>query len=168
MKLGNLNDLFLTELKDIYSAESMILKSLPKLAKAAASPKLQEAFKEHLEETKNQVERLNQIFTNLGVPPKSKKCEGMEGIIAEAEEFLDAQGDPAVKDAALIACAQKVEHYEICGYGTCRTFAQFLGDQQSAELLQQTLDEEKKTDKLLTKLAEKDINKGGQSERMAA
>jgi ferritin-like metal-binding protein YciE len=168
MKLGNLNDLFLTELKDTYSAESMLVKALPKLVKAASSPKLQEAFKDHLEETKNQIERLNQIFSNLGVTTKSKKCEGMVGIIAECEEFLEAQGDPAVRDAALIACAQKAEHYEICAYGTCRTFAQFLGDEQSANLLEQTLDEEKKTDKLLTKLAEKDINKGGQSERMAA
>lgn len=159
MKLENLKDLYLQELKDIYSAETMILKALPKLAKAASSPRLQEAFQEHLEETKMQVERLNRIFDHMGVPIKGRHCAGMEGIIHEGEEFLNTQADPTVKDAALIAAAQKVEHYEISSYGTARTYARMLGDDEAAGLLDETLNEEKKADKNLTRMAEKEINK---------
>jgi ferritin-like metal-binding protein YciE len=159
MKLDHLKDLYLQELKDIYSAESQILKALPKMADAASSPQLKESFQLHLEQTKNQIERLNKIFESLGVAIKSKKCEGMEGIIEEGSEVLEMKGDPTVKDAALIACAQKVEHYEISSYGTVRTFAKMLGEQQAASLLDETLAEEKETDKLLTKMAEKGINK---------
>lgn len=170
MKLGSLKDLFLLELKDTYSAETMVLKSLPKMAKAASSPKLQEAFNEHLQETKGQIERLNQIFSTMGVTTKSKKCEAMEGLITEGEEIIDIEGDPAVKDAGLVACAQKIEHYEICAYGTLRTFAKELGQNDAVDLLEQTLEEEKKTDKLLTKIAEKGINKSAQTghEELAA
>jgi ferritin-like metal-binding protein YciE len=154
-----LKDLYLQELKDIYSAENQILKALPKMIKAASSPELQEAFKMHLEQTKNQVERLNSLFETLGVGTRGKKCEGMEGIIEESSEFLDVSGDPSVKDAALISCAQKVEHYEISSYGTARTFAKMLGDQQAASVLDSILSEEKDTDKKLTQMAEGNINR---------
>lgn len=159
MKLENLKDLYLQELKDIYSAESMIMKALPKMARAATSPRLQEAFMEHLEQTKTQVERLEKIFSNIGVPNRGKRCEAMEGIIREGEEFLNLQADSAVKDAALIAAAQKVEHYEISSYGTVRTYAKMLGENEAAMLLDETLNEEKDTDKKLTRMAEKEINR---------
>lgn len=158
MKLNSLEDLFLDGLKDVYSAERQILQALPKMAKATSDPMLQQAFQEHLQQTEQQKDRLDRIFEQLGTTPGRKKCVGMEGIIAEGEEMMKDGGLPAVVDAALIAAAQKVEHYEITTYGTLRTFAQTLGKDQAAKLLQQTLDEEAKTDEKLTSLAERGAN----------
>jgi len=160
MKMESLRDLFVEELKDLYNAESQITKALPKMAKAANSDELRTAFEEHLEETKGQIERLDQIFKNLGVNPKGKKCKAMEGLVEEGKEIIEngSDADPSVLDAALISAAQKVEHYEIAGYGCVRTWAQLLGEEEAVELLQQTLDEESQTDKRLTELAESEIN----------
>jgi len=154
MKLESLHDLFVDELKDLYSAENQLLKALPKMAKAASSSELQAAFEDHLEVTQGQVRRLEKVFKKLGVSPKGKKCKAMEGLIEEGKELLEEDAEPAVLDAALIAAAQKVEHYEIAGYGTVRTFARLLGHEDAAELLQQTLDEEGDADKKLTELSE--------------
>ena len=158
MKLESLHDLYVGELKDLYNAENQLLKALPKMAKAATSPELQAAFEEHLEQTKGQVERLESIFEELGVSPKGKKCKAMEGLVEEGSEVIDATGDDSVRDAALIAAAQRVEHYEIAGYGCARTFAQLLGFDDAVQLLQQTLEEESETDEKLTQLAETVIN----------
>jgi ferritin-like metal-binding protein YciE len=158
VKLDSLQKLYVEELKDLYSAENQILKALPKMAKAATSPELQSAFKQHLEETKGQVQRLEQIFEALGKSPKGKTCKAMEGLVEEGAELMGEDADPEVLDAGLIAAAQRVEHYEIAGYGTVRTYAQLLGHQEAADLLQQTLDEEGLTDKKLTQLAETLIN----------
>lgn len=154
MKLGSLQELYVEELKDLYSAENQLLQALPKMAKAASSPELSAAFEEHREQTRDQVERLDKVFQKLGVNPKGKKCQAMEGLIEEGQELLEADAAPAVLDAALIAAAQKVEHYEIAGYGTVRTYARLLGDEAAADLLQQTLDEESAADEKLTGLAE--------------
>jgi ferritin-like metal-binding protein YciE len=158
MKLESLQDLLVQELKDLYSAEAQIVKALPKMAKAASSEELRTAFEEHLEETKKQVERLDQIFERLGTPGRGKKCKGMEGLLEEGKEVIEQDGDDMVKDAALIAAAQHVEHYEIAGYGCARTFASLLGHEEIAELLQKTLDEESAADKKLTEIAESAIN----------
>ena len=158
MKLGSLQDLYVDEIRDLYNAENQLLKALPKMAKAASHPDLQAAFEEHLEQTKVQVTRLEEICEGLGISPKGKKCKAMEGLVEEGSEFIEASGEPAVKDAALIAAAQKVEHYEMAGYGCARTFAELLGHSEAAELLQTTLDEEGDTDKKLTDLAESIIN----------
>jgi ferritin-like metal-binding protein YciE len=158
MSLDSLQSLYVSELKDLYSAEHQLLKALPKMVKAATSPKLAEAFAAHLEETKGQVERLDEVFQELGVSPKGKKCKAMEGLIEEAAELMKEDAEPAVLDAALIAAAQRVEHYEMAGYGCVRTYAQSLGFTKSAALLQKTLDEEGAADKKLTKLAEGGIN----------
>jgi ferritin-like metal-binding protein YciE len=158
MPLDSLHDLYVDCLKDLYNAENQLLKALPRMAKAATAPELKQAFTTHLEETRGQVARLDTIFADLGVGPKGKKCKAMEGLIEEGKEILEEDGDPAVIDAALIGAAQKVEHYEIAGYGTARTFAALLGETDAAELLQATLDEEGKTDKLLTELAESVVN----------
>jgi ferritin-like metal-binding protein YciE len=158
MKLGSLKDLYIQELKDLYSAENQILKALPKMMSSASSQQVQQAFQSHLEQTKSQIERLNEIFSRMGESGRGHKCEGMEGIITEGETFIKSSGDPSVKDAALISCAQKVEHYEMAGYGTCRTYAQILGENEAASLLEKTLEEEKKTDKLLTRIAEQSVN----------
>ena len=158
MKLDSLQKLYVEELKDLYSAETQILKALPKMAKAASSPELQGAFQEHLEQTKVQVERLEQIFEALGKSPKGKTCKAMEGLVEEGSDLMKEDADPAVLDAGLIAAAQRVEHYEIAGYGTVRTYAQLLQDDEAARLLQETLDEEGATDKKLTQLAESLIN----------
>jgi len=158
MKLESLQDLLISELKDIYSAENQILKALPKMAKAAASDDLKAAFKTHLEETKGQVERLDQIFEMLEASPRGKKCKAMQGLIEEGSELLSEDADPYVLDAALIAAAQKVEHYEIASYGCVRTWAQELGFDEVVELLEATLDEEKATDEKLTELAESHVN----------
>jgi ferritin-like metal-binding protein YciE len=158
MKLESLQDLLVSELKDIYSAENQILKALPKMAKAAASDDLKAAFKTHLEETKGQVERLEQIFELLEASPRGKKCKAMAGLIEEGSELLGEDADPYVLDAALIAAAQKVEHYEIASYGCVRTWAQELGFDEVVELLEATLDEEKATDEKLTELAESHVN----------
>ncbi len=157
MKLQSLEKLFIQELKDLYSAENQLLEALPKMASAASNKELKQGFEKHLEETKEHVSRLEQIFEDLDGKPTGEKCEAMEGLIEEGEEFVEADGDDSVKDAALISAAQKVEHYEIASYGTVRTFAKHLGNDRAQKLLQQTLDEEAKTDQKLTQLAEKDV-----------
>lgn len=159
MKMESLNDLFTEELKDLYHAEKQILKALPRIAKAASTQELKDAFEEHYEETKIQVERLDRIFEQLGMPSRGKKCEGMEGILSEGDKILEEKSDPMVKDAALIASAQKVEHYEMASYGTLRTYAELLGNKEVAGILDETLQEEKETDKKLTKLATSSINR---------
>ncbi len=153
-----LEELLLDELKDLYSAENQMVKSLPRMAKAASSPELRRAFERHLEMTRKQVERLEQIAESLDVRLTGKKCKGMEGLIAEGRELLEEDFDENALDAGLIGAAQKVEHYEIAGYGTARTHAEMLGYTKAAKLLQQTLDEEGATDKKLTALAESIIN----------
>lgn len=158
MKLQNLKDLYVDALRDIYNAENQLTKALPKLAKAANAPELKAAFEKHLEETRIQVERLDQIFEDLGASAKGKRCRGMEGIVEEGAEMLEADGDLSVIDAGLIAAAQKAEHYEIANYGCVRTWAEMLGESQAAELLQETLDEEAATDQKLTQLAEHIVN----------
>lgn len=158
MKLNSLHDLYVDELKDLYNAEHQILKALPKMVKAATSPDLAQAFQDHLGETEGQVERLDKIFKKLDVSPKGKKCKAMEGLLEEGKEVMEEDADPTVRDAALIAAAQRVEHYEMAGYGCVRTFAQLLGYDDAAELLQETLDEEGNADKKLTELAESVIN----------
>lgn len=158
MKLRSLQELYVEELKDLYSAESQLLTALPKMAKAASAPQLNKAFKDHLKETEGQVRRLETIFEKLGTSPKGKKCKAMEGLIEEGKETISEDGDPSIKDAALIAAAQRVEHYEMAGYGCARTYARLLGHDDAADLLQETLDEEGSADKKLTKLAETVIN----------
>jgi ferritin-like metal-binding protein YciE len=158
MKLATLRDLYVEQLQDLYNAENQLVEALPKMAKAASHMQLQNAFQQHLKQTENHVQRLDQIFKQLDVSPKGQKCKGMEGLIKEGEEMIKMKGDPAAIDAGLIAAAQRVEHYEIAGYGCVRTYAQQLGDTRGANLLQQTLDEEGATDKKLTQLAEDVIN----------
>ena len=153
-----LEELLIDELKDLYSAENQIIKALPRMAKAASSPELKRAFERHLEETRRQVERLDQIGEALDVRLTGKKCKGMEGLIEEGKEIMSEDLEEAALDAGLIGAAQKVEHYEIAGYGTARTHASMLGMNKVAKLLQQTLDEEALTDKKLTQLAESIIN----------
>lgn len=154
MELSSLEDLFIDELKDLYSAETQLIKALPKMAKAAASKELKADFEKHLKQTEGHAERLEQICEELEVSPKGKKCKAMEGLIEEGSEVIKEDAEPEVKDAALIAAAQRVEHYEIAGYGCVRTYAKLLGHNSAMKLLQQTLDEEGDTDKALTKLAE--------------
>lgn len=163
MKLKSLDDLFLHEVKDIYSAEKQLVQALPKMAKTASAPQLKRAFEEHLQQTMQHVQRLEDIFTKLDEKPGRMKCKGMEGLIEEGEELIKEDADPSVKDAALIGAAQRVEHYEIAAYGTARTFAQQLNYNDIADLLQQTLDEESETDEKLTALAENGINLQAQS-----
>jgi ferritin-like metal-binding protein YciE len=153
MKLQSIEELFIHECKDLLSAEKQLVKALPKMAKGASNDQLRGAFEEHLEQTKTHVDRLEQIFTTLGKAARAEHCKGMEGLIEEGADLLEEDADAVVKDAALIGAAQKVEHYEISGYGTARTLAEVLGHKQAVKLLQQTLDEEKKTDEKLTKLA---------------
>ena len=153
-----LQELLVDELKDIYNAENQIIKALPKMAKAASSPELKRAFERHLEETKRQVERLDQIGEALDVRMSGKKCKGMEGLIEEGKEIMSEDLEDDALDAGLIGAAQKVEHYEIAAYGTARAHANLLGLNKIAKLLQQTLDEEGATDKKLTQLAESIIN----------
>lgn len=158
MELQTLKDLYIHELKDLYSAEKQIIKALPKMAKAANNPQLAEGFKLHLEETKEQAVRLEQILASHDQSTRGPKCKGMEGLLAEGADMIEEEGDDEVRDAGLISAAQKVEHYEIAGYGCARTYAQMVGDKQGAKLLQTTLDEEAATDKKLTALAESTIN----------
>lgn len=158
MSLDSLHSLYLHELQDLYSAENQILKALPRMAKAARSDQLRTTFEEHVDTTREQVRRLETIFDELDRKPGGKHCKGMEGLIQEGNEVLEEDADPDVRDAALIAAAQRVEHYEIAGYGTVRTYAQQLGLDNHARLLQQTLDEEGQTDERLTKLAEGRVN----------
>jgi ferritin-like metal-binding protein YciE len=154
MKLATLHDLFVDELRDLYNAENQLTKALPKMAKAATSQELRATFESHLAETKRQVERLETIFEELEASPKGKRCRAMAGLIEEGSEILNEDAEDAVKDAALIAAAQRVEHYEIAGYGTVRAYAQILGMEEAADLLQETLDEESAADKKLTDLAQ--------------
>lgn len=154
MSLHTLRDLYVHELKDLYSAEKQLLQALPKMAKGAHSNELRKGFEHHLAQTEEHVSRLEQIFDGIGLGPRGKKCKAMEGLIEEGAEMLKDDAPASVKDAALIAAAQRVEHYEIAGYGTVRTYAQLLGEEEAAALLQQTLDEEGETDKKLTSLAE--------------
>jgi ferritin-like metal-binding protein YciE len=155
MKLESLQQLFIEELQDLYSAEEQILKALPKMVEKSASMQLRNGFNEHLQQTRAQVARLDRIFDQLhDVKRDGKKCKGMEGIIKDGEEIVKANAEPEVRDAGMIAAAQRVEHYEVAGYGTARTYAQLLGQNEWASLLQQTLDEEKETDRKLTQLAE--------------
>jgi ferritin-like metal-binding protein YciE len=163
MKLESLENLFVHELKDLLSAEKQLVKALPKMAKGAASETLRTAIEEHLEQTKGQVERLEKVFAMVDKAPRAEHCKAMEGLISEGDELLQEDGEASVKDAALIAAAQKVEHYEISGYGTARTLAELLGLDQAVELLQQTLDEEKDTDVKLTKLAMSEVNPQAQA-----
>ena len=154
MKMQSLHDLFVNELRDLLSAENQILKALPKMAKAASSEELRMGFEEHLEQTKGQVERLQKVFEEIDMAPRAKKCKAMEGLLEEGAEILEMNAEDAVRDAAMIAAAQKVEHYEIAAYGTVRTYAEMLGFDEAARLLQETLDEEGETDKKLTELAQ--------------
>jgi ferritin-like metal-binding protein YciE len=158
MKLGSLKDLYIDELRDLYNAEKQLVKALPKVAKAASNDQLAAAFEDHLEETKGHVERLEAVFRGLKATPNGQKCEAMEGLVAEAQELIDSDSDPDVLDAALIAAAQRVEHYEIAAYGTVRSYAKLLGREGDVTLLQDTLDEEGAADKKLNKIAEKVVN----------
>jgi len=148
-----LKDLYIDELKDIYNAENQLVKALPKMAKTANSEELRTGFEEHLEQTRGHVQRLEQIFKELGEKPSGKKCKGMEGLVAEGQEIMGEDFEDDVMDAALISAAQRVEHYEIAAYGTVRTYAELLGEDTAAQLLEQTLEEEKETDQKLTDMA---------------
>jgi len=158
MKLDTLKTLYIDELRDLYNAEGQLLKALPKMAKAASSEELKDAFEKHLEQTKSHVERLEEVFEDIGEKPKGKTCRAMKGLIEEGSEILEEDGEESVIDAGIIVAAQKVEHYEIASYGSVRTFAQLLGKDRSADLLQTTLDEESEANELLTKLAEDIVN----------
>jgi ferritin-like metal-binding protein YciE len=158
MEMETLRDLYVDGLKDLYSAEKQILKALPSMAKKASHPALKKAFMKHESQTRMQVKRLERICRDLGESPRGKKCIGMEGLIKEAKELIAERPDPDVLDAGLIEKAQHVEHYEMAGYGCARTYAKILGYQDQAALLQQTLNEEGDTDKLLTTLAVGAIN----------
>jgi len=160
MTLNSLDDLFVAQIEDLYDAEQRLTKALPKMAEAASNKKLQTAFKDHLRETEHHVERLEKVFQAIGRSPKRQTCEAMKGLISEGEEAVSAGGDADVKDAALIAAAQRVEHYEIAGYGTVRTLAKHLGQKDVAKILQQTLDEESACNEKLTSIAESSVNVG--------
>jgi ferritin-like metal-binding protein YciE len=158
MALDNLKDLYVEQLKDLYSAETQILKALPMMADTASHPELKTAFQQHLDVTKQQVDRLEQIFNDLGESPKGHHCKGMEGLLKEGQDMMKEKAASDVMDAGLIAAAQRVEHYEIAGYGTVRNFADRLGQQNHVSLLQRTLDEEGQTDERLTRIAEQVVN----------
>lgn len=160
-KINNLHDLFVDQLRDLYNAEEQILQALPKMAAAANASELKQAFQQHLEQSRTHKQRLDRIFSDLGMSASGQHCEAMEGLVKEGEETLQLQADPVVKDAALIAAGQRVEHYEMAGYGTVRTFARHLGYDDAKDLLQQTLDEEGEADKLLTSIAEGGMFKTG-------
>ncbi|MBV9303246.1 MAG: ferritin-like domain-containing protein [Acidobacteriaceae bacterium] len=157
-EFNSFEDLFVNQLEDLYDAEQRLTQALPKMAEAASSSQLQQAFQQHLAETEGHVSRLETIFRQLGTDPKRETCQAMKGLISEGEEMVDAKGDSSIKDAALIAAAQRVEHYEISGYGTARSFARRLGLNEAANLLQQTLQEEKAADEKLNQIAEGSIN----------
>jgi len=157
-KMATLEDLYMDMLKDLYSAEKQLVKALPKMAKSAQSSDLQKAFQDHLKQTEGHVERIERIFSDLEGSPRGKKCVGMEGVIEEGSELMKENVDPDVLDAGLIAAAQKVEHYEIASYGAARTWAERLGYNNAAQLLQQTLDEEGEANKKLTQIAVSHVN----------
>lgn len=167
MSVKSFDDLYIEELRDLYSAERQLVQALPRVAEAATSPELKKAVEAHLEQTETQVSRLEQIFEALGEKPTGHKCEAMEGLIEEAKGLIEDVEAGPILDAALIGGAQKVEHYEIAGYGTARTFAELLGHAEHVELLQATLDEEGQTDKDLTELSMK-LNQKAMSQKETA
>jgi ferritin-like metal-binding protein YciE len=158
MSLKTLADLYVHELKDLYSAEKQLIEALPKMVEASNAPQLREAFASHLKETEQHFEKVHQLLQNLDENPGSTKCKGMEGLLEEGEDAIDEEASPAVRDAFLIAAAQRVEHYEISGYGTARAYARSLGREEDAEVLNQILDQEYAADNKLDKLAEGSIN----------
>jgi ferritin-like metal-binding protein YciE len=162
-KMVTLNDLLEDELKDIYSAEKQLLKALPKMARKASSGELRDALEEHLEVTKRQAERLERVFEELGSKAKAKTCEAMKGLIEEAEDMMSEDAEDAVLDAAIIGCAQKVEHYEIASYGTVKSWAERIGNNRAARLLDETLQEEGEADKRLSEIAETMVNEEAQA-----
>lgn len=164
MKLDSLRTLWIEEMKDLYNAENQLLKALPKMAKRATTPELKKAFESHLEETQTHVERLDEIFVKLGKKPNGKTCKAMKGLIEEGSEMLKEDGPESVIDAGIIAAAQRVEHYEIAGYGVARTFAAILGEDEAEDLLQETLDEEGAADEKLTEIAEGIVNEEAEEE----
>jgi ferritin-like metal-binding protein YciE len=164
MKLESIEELFVHELEDLRSAEQQLVKALPKMAEKASSEDLKQAFETHLEQTQEHLDRLQRIIKDLQLDRGRQKCKAMEGLIAEAQEILDAEAMDSVRDAAMIGAAQRVEHYEIAGYGTARTYAEMLGHADAAQLLQQTLDEEKETDELLSGLALSSVNLEAQND----
>jgi ferritin-like metal-binding protein YciE len=168
MSMDSLKDLYIDELKDLYNAENQLVKALPKMAKKASAPQLQRAFQEHLAVTKTHVARLEKIFQGMGEKPTGKTCKAMKGLVEEGKEVIEEDGDPSVLDAALIGAAQRVEHYEMAGYGVARTFARHLGENKAADLLQMTLDEEGDADKKLTGIAEGSINTQAENAREPA
>lgn len=153
-----MNDLFIHQLKDLYGAEQQLLQAMPKMEEKITSGELKRSMARHREETQNHVSRLEKVFESLGVKAKAEKCKAMEGLLKETQEFMEEEADKPVMDAGLIACAQRVEHYEIAGYGTACTYAKYLGHQEALRLLKETLSEEKKTDERLSVLAESTIN----------
>ena len=165
MQISSMEDLFVDQLRDLYNAEDQIIQALPQMAQAASSSELKTAFQQHLEQTRTHKQRLDRIFSKLSMNSSGQKCEGMEGLLKEGQEALQLSADPLVKDAALIAAAQRVEHYEMAGYGTVRTFADQLGHSDAKDLLQQTLNEEGEADKKLTSLAEGGLFKTGINEK---
>jgi len=158
MELKTLNDLLIHQLKDLYGAEQQLLKAMPKMQQEATSQQLKAAFTQHMTETQNQVTRLEKVFQSLGLEPEAEKCKAMEGLLKEAEDFISKDADKEVMDAGLIASAQRVEHYEIAGYGTASTYAKYLGHTEAYELLKETLSEEKQTDEKLSMIAESSVN----------
>jgi len=158
MKMQNLEDLLCDQVRDLYDAEKQLAKALPKMAEAASSPELKKAFEDHLKQTQGHVTRLEEVFKHLNQSAKAKTCAAMKGLVEEGEEIIDAKAAPEVRDAGLIAAAQKVEHYEIAGYGTVSTWADQLSLTEAKRLLGQTLQEEKQADQLLTQLAERQVN----------
>lgn len=162
MRKDSLQQLYIDELKDLYSAETQLVKALPKMAKASSNAELRQGFEEHLRQTSEHVSRLEQIFEKLGEKPTGKKCLGMEGLVKEGAETLSEKYGDAVMDAAIIGAAQRVEHYEIAGYGTVKAFAELLGEDEHVQLIEQTLQEEKETDEKLTQLAEQINGQAGE------
>ncbi|HET6468423.1 MAG TPA: ferritin-like domain-containing protein [Geminicoccaceae bacterium] len=163
MPINTMQDLFVHSLRDMYHAEKQLVRAMPKMAKAAQHQELRQAIEEHLEQTKNQVERLNQVFEAIDVAARGVRCEAIEGLVEEAKETMDEVQDPEVRDVAIIVAAQKVEHYEIAAYGSLRTMAEMLGHTEAAQLLEQTLEEEKQTDQKLNQLALSRVNKDAAS-----
>jgi ferritin-like metal-binding protein YciE len=163
MKINSLRDVFIHELKDLYSAEKQLTKALPKMAKAATNEQLSAGFEEHLQQTEEHVNRLEKILKDLGETTRGDKCKAMEGLIEEGGKVIEEDGVPEILDAMLISAAQRVEHYEIAGYGSAIAFAELLGEDEAVTLLQQTLDEESETDQKLTKLAESAVNPTAQT-----
>ncbi len=163
MAMESLRDLYLDQLRDLYSAESQIIKALPKMVDKASNDELKNALKQHLEVTKEQRNRLERIFQALGERPSGTECKGMKGLLEEGEEMLEKKGDANVLDAGIIAAAQRVEHYEIAGYGTARTYAQRLGEEDAADLLDEILQEEADADEELTEIAESTVNRQAQA-----